>query len=365
MRSPAFRRRRTVLRCVLLCALTAGGSAPSLAGQVITIVGTPHLVQLEGAPRADQLSRVVDLLSEFRPTQVCVERMSGERIQGLLADPERYGPILQPGEHGRPLASTIIPIGVELQILLERSAGAARDEARELVSGWDTLSVQDRIRVIQLQLAGFEFHSAVLNWSHLDPSEREVAGPVLQPRIVEALDAGLEAPGEVYAIGVPLARRAGLHELCTADALEDEAFGIVAAMEHGAEQVLRRPEVQRRIQSIVDLWDEMWDPAAGPDALVETLRFFNGEEFADIDRRLQWETLREFDNEAGAFQRRLMHWHARTSAISVELFRALARSPEERVLFIVGAAHRPFTEANLRSQPWFRVKPALEVLEGR
>ncbi len=82
------------------------------------------------------------------------------------------------------------------------------------------------------------------------------------------------------------------------------------------------------------------------------LRFFNGDEFTELDRRLQWETLVEFDNEAGAFRRRLMYWHARTAEISAELFRALAKGAEEQIMFIVGAAHRPCTEADLRAQPW-------------
>lgn len=49
---------------------------------------------------------------------------------------------------------------------------------------------------------------------------------------------------------------------------------------------------------------------------------------------------------------------ARTAEISAELFRAPARGPDERVLFIVGSAHRPFTEADLRAQPWVEVVPS-------
>ncbi len=67
-------------------------------------------------------------------------------------------------------------------------------------------------------------------------------------------------------------------------------------------------------------------------------------------------------NEAGAFRRRLMHWHARTAQVSSELFRALAKGPEERVMLIIGAAHRPFNEAEMRAQPWLAVEPASALL---
>ncbi len=58
-----------------------------------------------------------------------------------------------------------------------------------------------------------------------------------------------------------------------------------------------------------------------------------------------------------------MYWHVRTAEISAELFRALAKGPAECVVFIVGAAHRPFTEADLRAQPWVEVTPARELLD--
>lgn len=93
------------------------------------------------------------------------------------------------------------------------------------------------------------------------------------------------------------------------------------------------------------------------------LRFFNSDAFAEQDRRLQWETLRVLDNEAGAFHRRLMYWHARTAEISAELYRALAQGPEERVMLIIGSAHRPFSESELRSQPWIEVLPAKTLLQ--
>lgn len=102
--------------------------------------------------------------------------------------------------------------------------------------------------------------------------------------------------------------------------------------------------------------------ALRPDALTQMLAFMNSDVFAEYDREHQWELLREFDNEDGAFHRRLMYWHARTAQISSELYRALAKGPEERVLFIVGAAHRPFNEAEMRAQPWLTVEQAATLL---
>lgn len=336
-----------------------------VVAQTVTVVGTRHIQGMERPPSAEQFAHTVEALAAFEPTQVCVERMSGERIEALVAEPARHGATFRPDWHGRPLASVIVPIGVELQLMLERRPADARAEADELLARWDALDTADRARAIGLQLAGFEFHSAVLNWSWLDETERDEAGETLGAETVDALDEARESVHEVYSLGVPLARKAGLHELCTADSQEDETAGIHTTLRHGGEAVLERPEVRARFDELAERGEAEWRPESGPGALTAMLRFYNGEEYAELDRRLQWETLREFDNEAGAFQRRLMYWHARTAEISAELFRALARGPEERVLFIVGSAHRPFTEADLRAQPWIEVEPAMSLLEPR
>ncbi|MCP1727250.1 hypothetical protein J2T60_001215 [Natronospira proteinivora] len=338
--------------------LPAGG----VLSQTITVVGTPHLSGLDRAPTDEQLAKVVDRLAGFEPTQVCVERMGGERIQAQLLDQKQHGMTFQPETHGRPLATVIVPAGYEMRGKLERGPVAARREARNLLQEWGSLELADRIRAIGLLVAGFEFHSAVLNWSYLDEAEREAAGEVLGALTVDGLNSILESDHEAYSLAVPLARRSGLHELCTADALEDETRGMRTAVEHGGMDVIESAEVQERLEEHRVIMMEAWQPDAGEEALVSLLRYTNSEDYEAMDRELQWETLRRFDNDEGAFQRRLMYWHARTAEISAELYRALAQGSDERVLFIVGAAHRPFTEADLRSQPWLEVKPARELL---
>ncbi len=343
--------------------LVAACLATPLVAQTITVVGTRHLTGMEQPPSAEQFAHTLEALSTFEPTQVCVERMSGERIEALVAAPARHGSTFRSDWHGRPLASVIVPTGVSLQLMLERRPADARSEARAFLARWKELETADRVRAIGLLLAGFEFHSAVLNWSWLADAERNEAGRTLGSDIFEALNEALESVHEVYSLGVPLARKAGLHELCTADSQEDETLGMLAARQHGGEPVLSMPQVTARFDELTARSEAAWRPESGASALTAMLRFFNGDEYAEADRRLQWETLREFDNESGPFHRRLMYWHARTAEISAELFRALARSPEERVLLIIGSAHRPFTEADLRAQPWIEVKPAKLLLE--
>lgn len=339
--------------------------ATPVGAQTITVVGTPHFTGLDPSPSIEQLTHAVEALSAFEPTQICVERMSGERIEVLMSDPARNAENLRPGTVGWTLATVIFPIGVEMQALLQRRPADAREEAERLVSRWDELNTSDRIRVIGLQLAGYEFSSAVLNWSYLDKTQRNEVAEAFGTPIAERLEEMLNSVLEVYSLGVPLARKAGLHQLCTADSQEDETRGIQAGTKHGGMQIIESSEVQERLDEHRAIMVDAWRPEDGPGALVTLLQYSNSDEYEEMDRRLQWETLREIDNEAGAFTRRLMYWHARTAEISAELFRALAKGSDERVLFIVGAAHRPFTEADLRAQPWVEVRSASMLLEAK
>lgn len=339
--------------------------AASTTAQTITVLGTPHLTGLDRPPTAEQFAHTVEALSTFELTQVCIERMSGERIQMLADDPAQHGMTFRPETHGREISTVILPLGVQMQAILESDPRQARAEAAELIARWDELDASERIHAIALQVAGYEFHSAVLNWTWLEDDERATAIDTLPADLIDALEKMSGSVHEAYSLGVPLARKAGLHALCTADALENESRGMRAAVEHGGEAILENPEVVERFDELRALWNQAWRPGDGPAALTAMLHRVNGEAFAEADRRLQWATLLEFDNKQGAFRRRVMYWHARTAAITSELFRALAQGPDERVIFIVGSSHRSFTEADLRAQPWVEVLRAERLFEAR
>ncbi len=176
---------------IAFAASAAAGIAASPApAQTVVIVGTPHLTGLDGAPSSEQTLHSVEALSAFRPTQVCVERMSGERIEIMLADPAGRGETFRrPELSSRRLASTIIPIGTKMQLRLGLPAGEARQQTNHLPADWDELDTPHRLQLIAFQLAGFEFHSAVLNWSYLRQGERSEAQSVLPPEAIEELNA--------------------------------------------------------------------------------------------------------------------------------------------------------------------------------
>jgi hypothetical protein len=78
----------------------------------------------------------------------------------------------------------------------------------------------------------------------------------------------------------------------------------------------------------------------------------------------QWDIF-DRDGADDAGRRRLALWHARNAAIATHLYRGLASPGGTRTLLVIGAAHRPFLERMLQSQPRVRAVPAHELLAAR
>lgn len=325
--------------------------------QTVTVVGTPHFGQLDPTPNEDQVDPVIEALGSFGATQICVETMSGTRIETLMHHPVRNARLLQ--SHG----GDVPHLGLQQQLRWELDPADARTEARELAKHWDEVGVEARVRLIGLQMSAYEFPSAVLNWSYLTPEERKAAIDALGRDAGEVLDTAFDPGNEIYMLAVPLALSQGLHWLCGVDSRLDEQSVMELAQE--LMPIIERDEVQVRVHELMRAIQQAWLPEKhGEQALLESLSFFNSEAYADMDSHSQWDVLQEFDGHHGAGQRRLLLWHARNAEIAAEIFRALAQGPNERVLVIIGAAHRPFLETLLGSQPWLILESATELLGG-
>ncbi len=352
-----------VAGCVLMVSSLALVPGP-IRAQEIMVLGTPHLGGLSPAPSDVQVEAVLEALGSFAPTQVCAEAMDGRLIEELAREPDRYGALL------RGFASGVVELAAGQQLRLGITSGAARVE---LAGGGEPDRGPDHdhgpdpdpdpdparaLRTLGLHLAAHDLPSAVLAWSRLDAATRLSASAALGEEAARVVEARAASAGEVWRVAVPLARRLGLERICAVDSFVDELAVLGLAGELAP--ILADPEVLRGLESFNAGSDARWEErSAAPGGFRELLNWYAGDAFSEADRGSQWEV---FTALPGAGHQRLMLWHARNAHIASGLFRALARSPEERVLFLVGAAHRPFVEDLLRSQPWLTVVPATSVL---
>lgn len=326
---------------------------PSAAQGQVMVVGTPHLSRLQPAPSAEQLLELIARLAAFAPTLVCVEAIPGERVQQFAANPHEYGELLAT------FARDAVRLAPEQQLRLSVDGRGAREEARTLERQPGALDPAARVRLIALQLAGYEPWSAVLNWTMLTDAERESAQERLGRDAAERLRTLSASPNEIAAVAIPLARRMGHRRLCAADIFADELA--VQSLEPALLPLLRDTTIARTLDALNARQATHWRPGR-PDGLVTLYRWMNSDEYATMDRRSQWEPFARSAAPHDAGKRRLALWHARNSDIAAHVFRAAASAEGARTLLIIGASHRPFIEQALRAQPWVGVVSAADRL---
>lgn len=347
--SRALRARR---RRHLLVTLLTGGLAllpPSPAYGQVMVVGTPHLSRLDPTPSVAQRLAVVDRLAAFEPTLVCVEAIPGERVQQFAGNPQEYGELLAT------FARDAVRLAPEQQLRLSVDGKSARAEARALEQRPGALDASTRLRLIALQLAGFEPWSALLNWTALTNAERDAAQERLGHHAAERLRTLSDSPNEIASIAIPLARRMKHRRLCAADIFADELG--VQSLEQELLPLLQDSTIARALEAL-NARQTTHSRADRPDGLVTLYRWMNSDEYATMDRSAEWEPFARGAAPHGAGKRRVALWHARNSDIAAHMFRAVASAEGERTLLIIGASHRPFIEQALQVQPLSGVIPA-------
>jgi hypothetical protein len=327
-----------------------------MATHSVMVLGSGHLASLKPAPTAAQAERVTASLATYAPTAVCIEAMDGAGIEAALHDVAGNASRLSR------FAQKQVQLGIPQQLALGVSPADARAQASTLLVRWGQLSAGERARLVQLQLAGYEMWSAVLNWSQLGDGERSEAVKVLDADTVANLDKLRDSPNETAVIAVALAKRSGLHRIYAVDTFEDEVTTMALVPELTA--FFARPELKASIGRLKQALEAHWQPAAGEGALLDTLHWFNSTDYAKLDRASEWEVFE--DPSAGpAGAQRLLLWNARNAELVARLDRVLARVDGKRTFLVIGASHRAFLERALGAQPWLDVVPAERFLVGK
>ncbi len=354
-RAPESRLAAPRSRRLRIAALAAVGVAlaasPGEAGEVM-VVGTPHLSALRPEPGPERLRELVERLASWAPTVVCVEAIPGDRVRQLAGNPAAWGELLST------FALDAVRLAPEQQARLSVDGATALRLARELETR-PSLTESERVRLIGLQLAGHEPWSAVLGWTGLAEAERTAAAKALGRAAAERLAALASSRNEIASLAIPLAARLGHRRLCMADVFVDEVA--VQTLEEDLAPLLRDPAVTKGLEAFEAASAERWRPGE-QDGLVRLVGWTSSPEYAEADRRSQWDLFARGGAPNRAGERRLALWHARNAEIAAHVYRAVAGPDGARTLLVIGASHRPFVEAALRAQPWIDVVPAVRAL---
>ncbi|MHB8799196.1 MAG: DUF5694 domain-containing protein [Thermoanaerobaculia bacterium] len=303
----------------------------------VLVLGTVHLARLEQRPGPDSLARLLAHLAKFRPGAICIEHLPAHDLAEMDALGGKY----------REVAGMFAKDDLAIGKLVRRRLGCSRAEAArradERLRDSSKLMPETRVRLVADLLAAYDAPTALLQWSYVPPAVR-ARTDLLPAQVRRFLDDRLASPNETSTLAVPLARELGLARLVSVDSqwdgarlLEEPEPLVEEAFSHPLRKAIATEEVyadQRR----------RTEAAVGAGDLLPLYLHINSPAYAARDVMAQWAPWLRMHLASGLDRTRYGNWEARNLHIAANLVDVTTPPGSERVLVVIGVAHKPFLD---------------------
>lgn len=321
----------------------------------ILVLATPHLSGTPEGWDAANLEPLLDRLATFRPDAILIEGLSGESIDALWRYREIYP------EAATTYGGRIMNMAVLTRHLIQMDLPQAEAEVRRVLADWPAEpSAAQRRRLAALFVASGDPHSALVQWWRLAPADR-VAEDGISSALMTSLNEYDTRKNENHQIAVRLAVRLGLERVYPTDDHADddtsasfsEDFEAFYNGGWGAE--IMADEAFRPLR-------EAAQTLSTPAQALATYRMLNRPATGRLDSDGQWLTMinRASPNHVG--RARVAYWETRNLRQVAHIREVTARYPGQRVLVIVGSAHKAWFDAYLGMMTDVELVDAMRVL---
>ena len=227
------------------------------------------------------------------------------------------------------------------------------------------LTTAQRRQLARLFVAAAEPFSATVQWLRLAPAER-TATEGISPKLANLLNALAGLRNELASMGVRLAVDLGLERVYGAgDHLSDvilpadSAWRAAVAAEPGLiESFEYKTDAFRLISE-----DTMTLSTAAQ--VMPVMKWRNSARFGALDADAQWLMILRSPRMGRVGRQRVAAWEAQNLRMALAIREATAPIAGGRALLIVGAAHKSFIEAYLRTFTDITVVSAPEILDAK
>ncbi len=301
----------------------------------VLVLGTPHLASVEGfQPRF--ASPVIDVLETFRPTIVCVEVMPGEDLAAM----EEAGGASE--EIAEMFAKEPMALGRGLRESMKVSRLEALRRAGQIRDG-RAPSNDERAKLVSYLMAAYDYSSAMLQWSYL-PAEFRASTPLVPDEVKAWLEKRLASNNELATVAIPLARRLGLQSLEPVDSHRSAAKLLAAGEEAMAELFGHPLQKEASKAAVYSRSNAAIASGVAAEDFLPVYRHFNSSAYLDGDVEAQWAWYWKSRLDSGLDRLRFALWERRNIDIAARVVEQTASARAERVLLIIGSAHKPFVE---------------------
>lgn len=322
----------------------------------IMVFGVAHL---DGQPKVFDpawLAPVMCRLRAFAPNLILTEAMAGEQIVMLDAYKAVHG------DAGK-WAGPTLTIAEDAQASLGLSAPEALAQANVLAARKD-LSFAERRRLAALFLAAAEPFSAATQWLQLPPAER-VAKDGPSDKMATMIARFGKGRGELTSMAVRLAVDLGLPRVYGAGdhasdiALPDDA-AFDAAVKATPGQIALfsydTPELRPFSSKALEI--------DGPSKVMPVFQTLNSARYGRLDADAQWMSLLRSPQMGTLGRQRVAAWEAQNLRMVTVMRETTAAIAGGRAVLFVGAAHKPFIEAYLRTMSDVEIVSVPAMLAG-
>lgn len=320
---------------------------PALARQQLAaptkvlVLGIGHLDNASARFQVAWLEPVLCRLRAYKPDLILTEAMAGEQLMQLDAYAAIHGTATR---YGGPT----LDMAKAAQASLHLTAAQALAQATALASRSPLVPAQRR-QLAGLFVAAAEPFSATVQWLRLAPAER-VAADGISPALVKQLNRFAGLRSELTSLAARLAADLELERVYGAgDHLSDVALPADSAM---AAAVAAEPGLKDLFNHQTPAFravpeDTMKLSTAAQ--VLPVLKWKNSPRFGQLDAEAQWLSLLRSKQLGTVGRQRVAAWEAQNLRMAVAIREATAPRPGGRALLVVGAAHKPFIEAYLRT----------------
>ncbi len=323
----------------------------------VMVFGVWHLDAAADSFKVAWLEPVLCRLRSYKPDVILTEAMPGEQVMGLDAYAAYHG---KAGQYGGPT----LEMAKTAQTQLQLTAAQALVRADSLAAKGNLTPAQRRQLAVWFVAAAEPF-SATVQWLRLPPAER-IAQDGVSASLAKRLNRFIGLRSELTSMAARLAADLGLERLYGAG---DHASDVVQPADADmAAAVAAEPGLNdlfnHRTAAFASVPEDTMKLRSA-DQVMPVFKWKNSARFGALDADAQWFSMLRSTKMGRAGRQRVAAWEAQNLQMAVAIREATAPIAGGRALLIVGAAHKPFIEAYLRSFTDVEIVSVPALLESK
>lgn len=313
----------------------------ALSPTKVMVFGVGHFDNASAKFQVAWLAPVLCRLGAYKPDIILTEAMPGEQLMGLDAYAAYHG---DASRYGGPTLEMAKAAQADLQL----TAAQALVQANVLCQKGN-LAPAERRHLASLFVAAAEPFSATVQWMRLRPAERLAADGV-SPALAKRLDRFVGLRSEMTSLAARLAADLGLERTY---GVGDHASDVALPTDADMKAALAADPGQ------IDLFNHRTPDFRGvPEdtmklsaaaQVMPVLKWKNSARFGSLDADAQWFSMLRSEKLGRAGRQRVAAWEAQNLQMAVAIRTVTAPIAGGKALLIVGASHKPFLEAYLRT----------------